>query len=143
MWWRTVRRAAVVVVVGLLALVLAGGAGGAGATGGFYEARDDSAPPAPVDAIAAPVHDPGRPTAVVLLGSAGANVGRDVATAQWVATTLEYPAAHLGLSGSAWPWALTLRPIVIADVAIAAVLAVPFLRRRLRRRAHPRTEPTR
>ena len=55
---------------------------------------------------------------------------RDVATARWVAKTLQHPTTELRLSGPAWPWALTLRPILIAAATIAAVLGVRFLRRR-------------
>jgi hypothetical protein len=56
---------------------------------------------------------------------------RDVATARWVAKTLQYP-TDLQLAGPAWPWTLTLRPILIAAAAIAAVLGVQLLRRRRR-----------
>jgi putative intracellular protease/amidase len=54
---------------------------------------------------------------------------RDVATARWVAKTLQYP-TRPQLAGPAWPWALTLRPILIAAAAVAAVLGIQFLRRR-------------
>jgi hypothetical protein len=54
---------------------------------------------------------------------------RDVATARWVAKTLQYP-TDPRLSGPSWPWALTLRPILIAAAAIAAVLGIHYLRRR-------------
>jgi transcriptional regulator GlxA family with amidase domain len=53
---------------------------------------------------------------------------RDVATARWVAKTLQYPAIDLRLAGQDWPWALTLRPLLIA--AVAAALAVYVLCRR-------------
>jgi hypothetical protein len=55
---------------------------------------------------------------------------RDVATARWVAKTLQYPTTDPRLSGPSWPWALTLRPILIAAAAIAAVLGIHYLRRR-------------
>jgi hypothetical protein len=55
---------------------------------------------------------------------------RDVATARWVAKTLQYPTTDPRLSGRGWPWGLTLRPILIAAAAIAAVLGVQHLRRR-------------
>ena len=54
----------------------------------------------------------------------------DVATARWVAKTLQYPTTGPRLSGPAWPWALTLRPILIAAAAIGAVLGIQLLRRR-------------
>jgi hypothetical protein len=56
---------------------------------------------------------------------------RDVATARWVAKTLQYP-TDPRLSGPAWPWTLTLRPILLAAATIAAVLGVRFLGRRRR-----------
>lgn len=40
----------------------------------IYRPRDASAPPVPVDAAAAPAHDPTKPTAVVVLSLAGTNV---------------------------------------------------------------------
>jgi len=61
---------------------------------------------------------------------------RDVATARWVAKTLQYPATDPPLSGPAWPWALTLRPILLAAAAITAVLGIPLLRRRRSAPAH-------
>jgi hypothetical protein len=55
---------------------------------------------------------------------------RDVATARWVAKTLQYPTTDPRLSGPGWPWGLTLRPILSAAAAIAAVLGIQYLRRR-------------
>jgi transcriptional regulator GlxA family with amidase domain len=56
---------------------------------------------------------------------------QDVATAQWVAKTLQYPATNPQLSGPAWPWTLTLRPILIAAAAAtAAALIIQLLSRR-------------
>jgi putative intracellular protease/amidase len=55
---------------------------------------------------------------------------RDVATARWVAKTLQYPTTDPQLSGPAWPWALTLRPILLAGAAVTAVLGIQLLRRR-------------
>jgi transcriptional regulator GlxA family with amidase domain len=57
---------------------------------------------------------------------------RDVATARWVAKTLQYPTTTPRLAGPAWPWTLTLRPILLAAATIAAVLGVRFLGRRRR-----------
>jgi putative intracellular protease/amidase len=58
---------------------------------------------------------------------------RDVATARWVAKTLQYPTTHPPLSGPAWPWTLTLRPILIA-VAVAAVAVAVAVVAMVRRR---------
>jgi transcriptional regulator GlxA family with amidase domain len=58
---------------------------------------------------------------------------RDVATARWVAKSLQYPTTNPRLSGPAWPWTLTLRPILIAGAAIAAAVGIQLLRRRRRR----------
>jgi transcriptional regulator GlxA family with amidase domain len=55
---------------------------------------------------------------------------RDVATARWVAKTLQYPTTDPPLAGPAWPWTLTLRPILLAGVAVTAVLGIRLLRRR-------------
>jgi putative intracellular protease/amidase len=57
---------------------------------------------------------------------------RDVATARWVAKTLQYPTTDPRLAGPAWPWALALRPILLAATTVAAVLGIQFLRRRRR-----------
>ena len=62
---------------------------------------------------------------------------RDVATARWVAKTLQYPTTAPRLSGPAWPWALTLRPILLAAAAIAAALSIQLLRRRRNGRTAP------
>jgi hypothetical protein len=56
----------------------------------------------------------------------------DVATARWVAKTLQYPNTNPQLTGSAWPWTLTLEPILIGVVAaLTTVLSIELLRRRL------------
>jgi transcriptional regulator GlxA family with amidase domain len=55
----------------------------------------------------------------------------DVATARWVAKTLQYP-TRPQLSGPAWPWTLSLRPILLFAAAIAAVPGIRFLGRRRR-----------
>jgi transcriptional regulator GlxA family with amidase domain len=73
MRWRTVGRVAATVLVALVVTIAVAAVGIRGAIGEIYAARDPSAPPAPVEAVAAPVHDPGKPTAVVVLGSEGAN----------------------------------------------------------------------
>jgi transcriptional regulator GlxA family with amidase domain len=62
---------------------------------------------------------------------------RDVATARWVAKTLQYPTTNPRLAGAAWPWTLTLRPILIGAVAaITAALGFRLLRRRRSAPAH-------
>jgi putative intracellular protease/amidase len=57
---------------------------------------------------------------------------RDVATARWVAKTLQYPTTSPPPAGPAWPWTLTLRPILLAAATIAVVLGIQFLGRRRR-----------
>ena len=57
---------------------------------------------------------------------------RDVATARWVAKTLQYPTTDPPLSGPIWPWTLTLRPILLFAGGVAAVVGVRFLVRRRR-----------
>jgi putative intracellular protease/amidase len=56
---------------------------------------------------------------------------RDVATARWVAKTLQYP-TDPQLAGPAWPWTLILRPILLFAGGVAAVLGIRFLGRRRR-----------
>jgi putative intracellular protease/amidase len=73
MRWRTVRRVAATVLVGLAVPGAVAAAGIAGARGEVYTAREPGTPSAPVDEVAAPTHDPGKPTAVILLGPEGAN----------------------------------------------------------------------
>jgi hypothetical protein len=87
MRWRTVGRVAVTVFVGLAVPGAVGAVGIAGATGEIYTARDGSAPPAPVDTAAAPSHDPDKPTAVVVLGSEGANAADVLAPYEVLAGT--------------------------------------------------------
>ncbi len=54
----------------------------------------------------------------------------DVASATWVAKTLEYP-VRTELDGAAWPWGLTAQVLVIGVVGVALVVGVIwFLRRR-------------
>jgi putative intracellular protease/amidase len=66
---------------------------------------------------------------------------RDVATARWVAKTLQYPVADPPLSGAAWPWGLTLRPVLLFAAGVAAVLGLRFLGRRRRAPAQPAQAP--
>jgi transcriptional regulator GlxA family with amidase domain len=73
MRWRTVGRIAVAVVVGLVVAGAVAAVGIAGAAGEIYTPRDGKAPPAPVDEVAVPPHDPGKPTAVIMLGPEVAN----------------------------------------------------------------------
>jgi hypothetical protein len=61
---------------------------------------------------------------------------RDVATARWVAKTLQYPTTNPPLSGPAWPWTLTLRPILLVAATITAALGLQLLRDRRRGPAH-------
>ena len=87
MRWRTVRRVAAMVSLGLVVPVAVGAVGIAGATGEIYTARDRSAPPVLVDAVAAPAHDPGKPTAVVVLASERANAADVLAPYEVLAST--------------------------------------------------------
>jgi transcriptional regulator GlxA family with amidase domain len=71
----------------------------------------------------------------------------DVPTARWAGKILEYPTAGLDLSGPNWPWALTLRPLLLglAGLAgLAAIVATIRLTRRTRtpRPSGPRTSDT-
>jgi len=54
----------------------------------------------------------------------------DVASARWVAKTLQYPNTNPQLAGRAWPWSLTVRPILIAGAAVVGVLIIQRLLRR-------------
>jgi len=74
MRWRTVGRVAAAVLAGLVAAGAVAAVGIAGVMGELYPARGPSAPPVPVNAARAPAHDPGKPTAVIVLNSEGANV---------------------------------------------------------------------
>jgi transcriptional regulator GlxA family with amidase domain len=87
MRWRTARRVAVAVFVGLAVPAAVAVPGIAGATGEIYAARDSGAPPVPVASVAAPTHDPGKPTAVVLLGPEGANAADVLAPYEVLAST--------------------------------------------------------
>jgi hypothetical protein len=61
------------VLVGLVVAGAVGAVGIAGAYGEVYTPRGPGAPPVRVDTVAAPIHDPDKPTAVILLGPEGAN----------------------------------------------------------------------
>jgi len=87
MRWRTVGRVAATALVGLVLPVAVGAVGIAGARGAIYTPRDPSAPPAFVDAAAAPAHDPGKPTAVIVLSSEGANAADVLAPYEVLAHT--------------------------------------------------------
>jgi putative intracellular protease/amidase len=85
--WRTVGLVAATMLVGVAVAAAVGAVGIVGATGEIYTARGRGAPPAPVDAAATPVHDPGKPTAVVVLGSQGANAADVLAPYEVLAGT--------------------------------------------------------
>ena len=57
----------------------------------------------------------------------------DVATARWVAKTLEYPTAGLMLAGPGWPWELALRAVGTAVAATVITLVAILLVGRARR----------
>ncbi|QFU88266.1 DJ-1/PfpI family protein [Amycolatopsis sp. YIM 10] len=48
----------------------------------------------------------------------------DVATARWTAKVLELPADDLVLDGPAWPWTLTLVPVLLVALGGAAVWGI-------------------
>ncbi|WP_409491974.1 DJ-1/PfpI family protein [Amycolatopsis sp. cmx-11-12] len=48
----------------------------------------------------------------------------DTATTQWTARTLEYPTGHLALSGTAWPWTVTLRPFGLAVLGLLVAFGI-------------------
>jgi transcriptional regulator GlxA family with amidase domain len=87
MRWRMVGRVAVMVLVGLLVPVVVAAVGIAGARAEVYTPRDPSAPPVVVDTVAVPAHDPGKPTAVILLGPEGANAADVLAPYEVLAST--------------------------------------------------------
>jgi transcriptional regulator GlxA family with amidase domain len=87
MRWRTIRRVAATALVGLVVPVAVGAIGIATATGEIYTPRDATAPPAPVEAAVAPAHDPGKPTAVIVLGTEGANAADALAPYEVLADT--------------------------------------------------------
>jgi hypothetical protein len=87
MRWRSARWIAAVVSAGLLAPVAVGVAGIAGARGEVYTPRGPGAPSAPVDRVAVPTHDPGKPTVVILLGPEGANAADVLAPYEVFAAT--------------------------------------------------------
>jgi transcriptional regulator GlxA family with amidase domain len=87
MRWGTVGLVAATLLVGLAAPVAVGAVGIAGATGEIYTARGRGAPPAPVDTVAAPTHDPGKPTAVIVLGTEGTNAADVLAPYEVLAET--------------------------------------------------------
>jgi transcriptional regulator GlxA family with amidase domain len=87
MRWRTLGRMAATVLV---ALVVAGGVGAVGIAGAraeVYTPRGPGAPPTQVDAVAAPTHDPAKPTAVIVLGPEGANAADVLAPYEVLAAT--------------------------------------------------------
>ncbi|SCG44696.1 DJ-1/PfpI family protein [Micromonospora echinaurantiaca] len=56
----------------------------------------------------------------------------DVATARWVAKSLQYPVPDRELRGPRWPWRLTAMPLLLAGAGAGAVILVgrlPRLRR--------------
>ena len=88
--WRAAWPVAAAILLGLLAVVAVAAVGVAGATGEIYPARADDAPPVPARADdAPPVHRAGRPTAVVVLGPAGANAADVLAPYEVLADTVE------------------------------------------------------
>lgn len=60
----------------------------------------------------------------------------DAASARWVAKSLQYPLDETP-SGQAWPWALTIRPLLLAALGVGIVLVLRRLRSRTRARSLP------
>jgi hypothetical protein len=83
-------------------------------------------------------HQPGFAFDAALADIAGT---RDVATARWVAKTLQYP-TDPQLAGPAWPWTLTLRPILLAAAAAVAAVGGIWVLWRRRRGAFPEGDQT-
>jgi transcriptional regulator GlxA family with amidase domain len=82
-------------------------------------------------APAYPHREPGFPFDGVLRDLARTT---DVATATWTARVLEYPTDHLVLSGPAWPWTHTLRPVALATLGVLAALGLVRAARSVRAR---------
>ena len=61
----------------------------------------------------------------------------DVATARWVAKSMQYSTEGLALDGTAWPWGLTARAVAIAAVPVLVLI----FGRRLRVRGRPALTP--
>ena len=57
----------------------------------------------------------------------------DVATARWVAKSLQYPPPDDDPDGRAWPWLLTATPLLLAGLGLGAALLLRHLLRRSRR----------
>jgi putative intracellular protease/amidase len=57
----------------------------------------------------------------------------DVATARWTAKALEYPVLDVELTGSAWPWAATAIPVLLALLGAAGAIGTLLVFRRIRR----------
>jgi putative intracellular protease/amidase len=74
MKWSMVGRVALTTITALAVPLAVAAFGIARATGEIYTNRNASAPPVSVDAVAAPVHDPAKPTAVIVLSLEGTNV---------------------------------------------------------------------
>jgi hypothetical protein len=87
MRWRTVGRVAATVLVGLVLPVAVGAVGIAGARKGIYTVRDAGVPSARVEAAAVPTHEAAKPTAVIVVGSEGANAADVLAPYEVLAAT--------------------------------------------------------
>lgn len=59
----------------------------------------------------------------------------NVQTARWAAKTLEYPVIDVRLTGSTWPWAATVIPVVLALLGAAAAIVTGTAFRRFRTRS--------
>ncbi|MFW0787672.1 DJ-1/PfpI family protein [Gordonia sp. CPCC 206044] len=51
----------------------------------------------------------------------------DAATARWVAKSMQYPDTGVELAGPAWPWRLTVRPLLLAVTVVVIAMLVTAL----------------
>jgi hypothetical protein len=87
MKWLIVGRVALTTFTALAVPLTVAAFGIARATGEIYTNRDASAPQVSVDAVAAPAHDPAKPTAVIVLSLHGTNVADVLAPYEVLAET--------------------------------------------------------
>jgi hypothetical protein len=87
-------------------------------------AREDGLEPEYIHADAPAGVSDGFPFDATLRDLAG---HENAPIASFLARLLEYPTAHLDLSGSGWPFALLLRPLAVGLLGLLAVVALDRL----------------